>query len=56
MAEKEGDVLETYATRQVERERYRAQLETYVALARALGPNPVRAGLYFPLLGAFREL
>jgi hypothetical protein len=37
-------------------ERYRSQLETYVALARGLGPNPVRAGLYFPLLGAFREL
>ena len=24
-------------------------------LARGLGPNPVRAGLYFPLIGAFRE-
>jgi ATP-dependent exoDNAse (exonuclease V) beta subunit len=36
--------------------RYRAQLETYVALARGLGPHPVRAGLYFPLLDAFREL
>ncbi len=36
--------------------RYRPQLETYVALARALGPQPVRAGLYFPLLGAFREV
>jgi ATP-dependent exoDNAse (exonuclease V) beta subunit len=39
-----------------EMNRYRAQLETYVALARELGPQPVRAGLYFPLLGAFREL
>lgn len=39
-----------------EMERYRSQLETYVALARGLGPQPVRAGLYFPLLGAFREL
>jgi len=37
-------------------ERYRTQLQTYVTLARGLGPNPVRAGLYFPLLGAFREL
>ena len=36
--------------------RYRAQLDTYVELARALGPQPVRAALYFPLLQAFREL
>ena len=34
----------------------RAQLVSYVELAGALGPQPVRAGLYFPLLGAFREL
>jgi ATP-dependent exoDNAse (exonuclease V) beta subunit len=39
-----------------EMERYRPQLEMYVALARALGPEPVRAALYFPLLGIFREL
>jgi len=39
-----------------EMKRYRAQLETYVALARGLGPQPVRAGLYFPLLCAFCEL
>jgi ATP-dependent exoDNAse (exonuclease V) beta subunit len=39
-----------------EMERYRPQLEKYVELARALGPNRVRAALYFPLLGAFREL
>jgi ATP-dependent helicase/nuclease subunit A len=39
-----------------EMDRYRPQLETYVALARGLGSQPVRAGLYFPLLGAFREL
>jgi ATP-dependent exoDNAse (exonuclease V) beta subunit len=36
--------------------RYRAQLETYRELAGALGPQPVRAALYFPLLQAFREL
>ncbi len=36
--------------------RYRGQLTTYRALARALGPEPVRAGLYFPLLKAFREV
>jgi ATP-dependent helicase/nuclease subunit A len=36
--------------------RYRPQLEGYLALAAALGSQPVRAALYFPLLGAFREL
>ncbi|HTW73651.1 MAG TPA: UvrD-helicase domain-containing protein [Steroidobacteraceae bacterium] len=36
--------------------RYRAQLLRYAALARELGPEPVRVGLYFPLLGQFREL
>ncbi|HEY2274682.1 MAG TPA: UvrD-helicase domain-containing protein [Steroidobacteraceae bacterium] len=39
-----------------ELERYRAQLATYRDLARGLGPQPVRAALYFPLLGALREL
>jgi ATP-dependent exoDNAse (exonuclease V) beta subunit len=37
-------------------ERYRAQLTSHSQLARALGPEPVRAALYLPLLGAFREL
>jgi ATP-dependent helicase/nuclease subunit A len=50
----EGGGLEAFLAQEVDR--YRPQLETYVALARGLGPNPVRAGLYFPLLGAFREL
>jgi ATP-dependent helicase/nuclease subunit A len=50
----EGGGLETFLEQELAR--YRPQLETYVALARGLGPNPVRAGLYFPLLGAFREL
>jgi ATP-dependent exoDNAse (exonuclease V) beta subunit len=36
--------------------RYRAQLTAHAELARALGPEPVRAALYLPLLGAFREL
>jgi ATP-dependent helicase/nuclease subunit A len=36
--------------------RYEAQLKRYAHLARALGPEPVRAGLYFPLLGAWREV
>jgi ATP-dependent helicase/nuclease subunit A len=50
----EGGGLEAFL--QQEMDRYRPQLETYVALARELGPDPVRAGLYFPLLGVFREL
>ena len=37
-------------------ERYRAQLAGYAELLSGLGPEPVRAGLYFPLLGAFREV
>jgi ATP-dependent exoDNAse (exonuclease V) beta subunit len=50
----EGGGLDRFLTQELER--YRSQLETYVALAGGLGPNPVRAGLYFPLLGVFREL
>jgi ATP-dependent helicase/nuclease subunit A len=50
----EGGGLDAFLTQELQR--YRSQLETYVTLARGLGPNPVRAGLYFPLLGAFREL
>jgi ATP-dependent helicase/nuclease subunit A len=38
-----------------ERERYRTQLERYAGLMRALGPEPIRLGLYFPLLSAWRE-
>jgi ATP-dependent helicase/nuclease subunit A len=38
-----------------ERERYRNQLERYAALARRLGPEPVRLGLYFPLMAGWRE-
>jgi ATP-dependent exoDNAse (exonuclease V) beta subunit len=36
--------------------RYEAQLRRYAHLARQLGPEPVRAGLYFPLLSAWREV
>jgi ATP-dependent helicase/nuclease subunit A len=39
-----------------EAQRYRPQLARYVALARHLGAEPVRAALYFPLIGAFSEI
>ena len=39
-----------------EMERYTPQLRLYARLARGLGPEPVRAALYFPWSGVFREL
>ena len=39
-----------------EAKRYFAQLSRYAHLARQLGPQPVRAGLYYPLLAAWREV
>jgi ATP-dependent helicase/nuclease subunit A len=48
-----GGGLEEFLDREVER--YRPQLERYAMLARKLGPEPVRVGLYFPLMGAWRE-
>jgi ATP-dependent helicase/nuclease subunit A len=41
---------------QSEMERYRPQLELYRTLASRAGPQAVRAALYFPWLGEFREL
>lgn len=50
----EGSGLEEFLA--AELARYRGQLETYALLARGLGPEPVRAALYFPSLGVLREL
>jgi ATP-dependent helicase/nuclease subunit A len=49
----EGGGLDAFLEQEMDR--YRPQLETYVALARGMGTAPVRAGLYFPLLDVFRE-
>lgn len=49
----EGGREEEFLAR--EQERYRPQLERYAALLRELDGRPLRLGLYFPLLGAFRE-
>jgi len=50
----EGGGLDEFLDQELDR--YRAQLASYRDLARGLGPQPVRAALYFPLLGALREL
>ena len=50
----EGGGLDEFLDQELER--YRAQLAAYRDLAQGLGPEPVRAALYFPLLGALREL
>lgn len=49
----EGGALEEFLAREVER--YRPQLDLYAELIRAMDGRPVRRGLYFPLLGAWRE-
>jgi ATP-dependent exoDNAse (exonuclease V) beta subunit len=49
----EGGGIEEFLDR--ERQRYRGQLARYAQLARHLGPQPVRVGLYFPLHGGWRE-
>jgi len=48
-----GSGLEQFLDREVDR--YRAQLERYALMARRLGPQQVRVGLYFPLMRAWRE-
>lgn len=49
----EGGDIDAFLDR--ERERYRSQLERYAALSRGLDERPIRLGLYFPLLGGWRE-
>jgi ATP-dependent helicase/nuclease subunit A len=48
-----GGNLEEFLDREVER--YTPQLYRYAQLARKLGPERVRVGLYFPLMRAWRE-
>jgi ATP-dependent helicase/nuclease subunit A len=50
----QGGGLEEFLDREVER--YRPQLQRYGRLAQKLGPEPVRLGLYFPLMRAWREI
>jgi ATP-dependent helicase/nuclease subunit A len=49
-----GGGLEEFLAREMER--YAPQLRLYLRLAGALGPEPVRAALYFPWLREFRAL
>jgi ATP-dependent exoDNAse (exonuclease V) beta subunit len=49
-----GSELEEFLDREVER--YRPQMQRYAMLAQLLGPEPVHAGLYFPLMSAWREI
>ncbi|HEX9138737.1 MAG TPA: PD-(D/E)XK nuclease family protein, partial [Steroidobacteraceae bacterium] len=50
----EGGSLPEFLSR--EAERHRPQLARYATLAAALGPEPVRAALYFPLLSELCEV
>ena len=53
ISEHEGNRPEQFLDK--ERDRYRAQLETYGALISRLHNAPVWLGLYFPLLDGWRE-
>jgi len=48
-----GGGVEEFLEQEVSR--YRPQLQRYARLAQKLGPEPVRLGLYFPLMRAWRE-
>ena len=49
----EGGGLDAFLDR--EQERYRGQSERYAAVLGKLDSRPIRLGLYFPLLGGWRE-
>ncbi|MFN9805487.1 MAG: UvrD-helicase domain-containing protein, partial [Betaproteobacteria bacterium] len=49
----EGGDRDAFMDREVER--YRAQLARYARLLLAIGPQPIRCGLYFPLMAGWRE-
>jgi ATP-dependent exoDNAse (exonuclease V) beta subunit len=49
----EGGSLEAFLNN--EQARYRPQLENYARLMSHLDPRPIRMGLYFPMLQAWRE-
>lgn len=49
----EGGGLNEFLDR--EQERYRAQLERYARFMMQIDARPIRLGLYFPLLGGWRE-
>ncbi len=49
----EGTDVEGFLDR--EQQRYRAQLDRYAALMRRIDDQPVKLGLYFPLLKGWRE-
>jgi len=49
----EGGDIDAFLDR--ERERYRPQLERYATLMRASDDRPIKLGLYFPLVGGWRE-
>jgi ATP-dependent helicase/nuclease subunit A len=48
-----GGGIEEFLDREVLR--YRPQLQRYAMLAKKLGPEPIRLGLYFPLMRAWRD-
>jgi ATP-dependent exoDNAse (exonuclease V) beta subunit len=52
-SESAGEDLETFL--EAEQQRYREQLERYARLMAQREDRPIRLGLYFPLLGAWRE-
>lgn len=49
----EGGGLDEFLDR--EQDRYKAQLERYASLMSKMDARPIRLGLYFPLLGGWRE-